>query len=89
MPGMDKFFYSKAWEDYLYWMEHDKKTLKKINDLIKDITRNGNTGIGHPEPLTNTNRFWSRRIDDKNRLVYSIENDRVSIHQCRGHYNDH
>ena len=88
MSGMEKGFQSEAWEDYLYWVEHDKKTLKKINDLIKDIARNGNTGIGHPEPLKNAPGFWSRRIDDKNRLVYTIENDRLVVTQCRGHYTD-
>jgi toxin YoeB len=86
---MGKFFHEKAWEDYLYWMEHDKKTLKKINELIKDIARNGNTGIGHPEPLINANGYWSRQINAKDRLVYKVENQIINIARCRCHYDDH
>lgn len=78
-----------AWEDYLYWQSQDKKTLKRINNLIKDIERNGNQGIGKPEPLKNNLQgYWSRRIDDKNRLVYKISNNELKIVQCRTHYND-
>lgn len=76
-----------AWEDYLYWQTQDKKILKKINQLVKDISRNSFEGIGKPEPLKeNLAGFWSRRIDDEHRLVYAIEGDRVFIISCRGHY---
>ena len=68
---MNKVFTQNGWEDYFYWETEDKKTLKKINALIEDICRNGNQGIGKPEPLTgNLTGFWSRRINDKNRLIY-------------------
>ena len=72
---MDKIWSDDAWEGYLYWQTQDKKTLKKINNLIKDIERNGEkNGIGHPEPLKeNLSGEWSRTIDDKNRLVYHNE----------------
>jgi toxin YoeB len=88
---MGKLLFSDdAWEDYLFWQNQDKKTLKRINVLIKDIERNGNRGIGKPEPLRGELAgFWSRRIDDKNRLVYQILNgDIVEIHTCRSHYGD-
>lgn len=78
-----------AWEDYIYWQTQDKKTLKRINQLLKDIDRNGNLGIGKPEPLKgNLSGYWSRRIDDSNRLVYRILNDKIEILQCRSHYKD-
>ena len=67
----------------------DKKTMFRINDLIKDIVRNGNTGIGKPEPLKHMAGCWSRRINEKNRLIYIIEDGIVTILQCRGHYGDH
>lgn len=78
----------KAWEDYLYWQIQDKKTLKRINNLIKDIQRNAFTGIGKPEPLKNNlSGWWSRRIDDNgNRIVYFVENNIVHIVACKGHY---
>jgi len=77
-------------QDYIYWQTEDKRTLKKINSLISDIIRNGNTGIGHPELLKgDLTGKWSREIDEKNRLIYRILNDeRVVIYQCRGHYSD-
>lgn len=76
-----------AWEDYLYWQIQDKKILKKINQLVKDISRNPFEGIGKPEPLKeNLAGFWSRRIDDEHRIVYAVEGDRVLIISCRGHY---
>lgn len=83
-------FKSKGWNDYIYWQSRDKKTLKRINEIIKDIVRNGNDGIGKPEPLTgDLSGWWSRHIDDTNRLVYRLRgNDIVEISQCRGHYND-
>ena len=82
-------FLPKAWEDYLYWQTQDKKTLRRINQLLQDIVRNGNEGIGKPEPLSSDLAGdWSRRIDEKNRLVYRIKNDRIEIVQCRTHYGD-
>ncbi len=85
---MKKIWDDVAWEDYLYWQTQDKKTLKKINVLIKDIDRNGYEGIGKPEPLTgNWSGYWSRRIDDKNRLIYKIVEETIRIAQCRTHYN--
>lgn len=76
-----------AWEDYLYWQNQDKKTLKRINMLLQDIDRNGYSGIGKPEPLKgNLQGYWSRRIDDVNRLVYRIVDNRIEILQCRSHY---
>lgn len=79
----------RAWNDYLYWQSGDKKTLKRVNILIKDIQRNTFEGIGRPEPLKgNLSGFWSRRIDDVNRIVYYQENDIIYIVSCRGHYND-
>ena len=78
---------SRAWEDYLYWQTQDKKTLKRINTLIKDILRGGTEGIGKPEPLKGNLSGWnSRRIDDANRLVYRIAEDAVIIAACKGHY---
>ena len=86
---MFKSFSDITWEDYCYWINQDKKTLKRINLLLKDIERNGNDGIGKPEPLLgNLNGYWSRRIDDSNRLVYKIENDTIKIVQCRSHYGE-
>ena len=86
---MNKIWQDEAWEDYIYWQTQDKKTLRKINDLIKDIDRNGYTGKGKPEPLKNElSGFWSRRIDDKNRIVYRIVNDVIEIAQCGSHYRD-
>lgn len=82
-------FSDRAWEEYCYWQTQDKKTLKKINQLLLDIKRNGFTGIGKPEPLKdNLSGFWSRRIDDANRLVYKITNDYIEIVQCKGHYDN-
>jgi toxin YoeB len=86
---MNKIWSDKAWEDYLYWQTQDKKTLKRINKLIKDIDRNEYEGIGKPEPLgENYYGFWSRRIDEKNRLVYRIKKNNIEIAQCRTHYGD-
>ena len=79
-----------AWNDYLYWQTQDKKTLKRINQLIKDIDRNGClNGIGKPEPLIgDLQGEYSRRINDKDRLVYHMENGRIDIVHCKGHYGD-
>ena len=82
-------FDEKAFADYLYWQVHDKKTLKRVNALLKDIERNGFEGIGKPEPLKgDLSGYWSRRIDDKNRIVYRIEKDIIKIVQCGSHYRD-
>lgn len=84
---MLKTFSETGWEDYVYWQTEDRKTLKKINDLLKDIDRNGNTGIGKPEPLTgNLSGYWSRRINDKDRLIYKIDQNHIYIIACRYHY---
>ncbi|SFG94202.1 toxin YoeB [Desulfotomaculum arcticum] len=86
---MNKVWSDEAWKDYLYWQKQNKKTLKRINLLIQDIDRNGYDGIGKPEPLgENWSGFWSRRIDEKNRLVYRIQNNNIEIAQCRTHYKD-
>lgn len=80
-------FSESAWEEYCYWQTQDKKTLKRINLLLTDVQRNGFTGLGKPEPLKeNLSGYWSRRIDDVNRSVYKIENDKIEIIQCKGHY---
>lgn len=82
-------FSEEGWEDYLFWQSQDKKTLKRINQLLQDIARNGYDGIGKPEPLReNLSGFWSRRIDGKNRLVYRISEDIIEIVSCRSHYED-
>ncbi len=78
---------SAAWSDYVYWQGQDKKTLKRINVLIKDAMRNPDNGIGKPEELRESlSGFWSRRIDDVNRLVYAIEKEQLVIIACRYHY---
>ncbi|MFI5567681.1 Txe/YoeB family addiction module toxin [Streptomyces sp. NPDC051740] len=80
-------FSSRAWEDYTWWQLQDRKTLKRINTLIADIVRNGNEGIGKPEPLKHGFRgYWSRRINDEHRLVYKVAEDNILIAQCRYHY---
>ena len=81
-------FTDDGWEDYLYWQTQDKKTLKKINRLLKDIQREPFSGEGKPEPLKNKEGDWSRRINEKDRLVYRIEGGDVLIKQCKGHYDD-
>ena len=87
---MNLMFSPRAWYEYTGWQLEDKKTLKRINALIKDIERNGVMhGIGKPEPLTgNLSGEYSRRIDDKNRLVYHMEDGRLNITNCRTHYDD-
>lgn len=77
-----------AWNDYLYWQKQDKKTLKRINALPTDIMRNPFDGIGKPEPLKHQKGYWSRRIDDVNRVVYKVEGDAIAIAAVRGHYDD-
>lgn len=87
---MSKITFAKdAWTEYLYWQSQDKKTLKKINNLLKSIQREPFTGEGKPEPLKDSlNGEWSRRINEKDRLVYMINDDNIVITQCKGHYND-
>lgn len=78
---------AEAWEDYLYWQEADKKTVKKINELIKDASRTPFDGKGKPEPLKhNLAGFWSRRITSEHRLVYAVSDDALLIASCRYHY---
>lgn len=80
-------FTQQAWEDYLFWQQTDKKILKRINALLKDIDRGGFEGLGKPEPLKgDLSGFWSRRIDAEHRLVYRLGKDIVEIISCRGHY---
>jgi len=80
-------FADDAWDDYLYWQQSDKKILKKINRLIKEIQRDPFEGIGEPEPLKyNWSGYWSRRITIEHRLVYKVEDDNLMIAQCRYHY---
>ncbi len=84
---MNKVFSEAAWEDYLYWEQTDKKIFKRINQLIKDIDRNGHEGIGKPEALRHEMQsFWSRRINTEHRLVYAIDENSILIAQCRFHY---
>ena len=80
-------FKESAWKEYLYWQTQDKKTLKRINELIKDISRNPFVGIGKPESLNgNLSKYWSRRIDEQNRIIYAVNNNIVNIYHCKGHY---
>lgn len=84
---MEFKFSSDAWQEYVYWQTQDKKTLRRINELLRDIERGGYEGIGKPEPLKeNFAGFWSRRIDERHRLVYRITGNVCEIVQCRGHY---
>ena len=86
---MIKAWTDEAWEDYTYWQAQDKKTLKRINALLKDIERNGYDGIGKPERLTgDLSAYWSRRIYEQNRIVYRIDSDTIKIVQCGSHYRD-
>lgn len=84
---MKVVFSKNSWEDYTYWLKKDKKILKKINDLRKDIQRNPFSGKGKPEPLKfELQGFWSRRLDREHRLVYRFENDEILIYSCRYFY---
>jgi toxin YoeB len=77
----------EAWDDYCYWQTQDKKTLKRINKIINDVKRSPFEGIGKPEPLKeNLSGFWSRRIDDTNRLVYAVDDNVMTVISCRYHY---
>lgn len=78
---------AEGWEDYLWWQKTDRKTLQRINTLLADIIRNGNEGIGKPEPLRHEfTGYWSRRITEEHRLVYRVSDDAVLIATCRYHY---
>jgi toxin YoeB len=78
---------AEGWEDYLWWQKTDRKTLQRINSLLADIIRNGNEGIGKPEPLRHEfTGYWSRRITEEHRLVYRVSEDAVLIATCRYHY---
>lgn len=80
-------FSSRGWDDSLHWQRTDKKMVKRINDLLKDISRNPHDGIGKPEPLKHAlSGFWSRRINDEHRLVYRVEGDTLKVAQARYHY---
>lgn len=82
-------FVPEAWEQYLYWQTQDKRTLKRINALLKEIVRTPFTGIGKPEALKeNLSGYWSRRIDDTHRLVYAVSDDSIIVIACRFHYDD-
>lgn len=86
---MIKAWTDEAWADFTYWMNQDRKTLKRILQLLKDIDRNGYTEIGNPEPLrSDLAPYWSRRIDACNRLVYRIDGKAIKIVQCGSHYRD-
>lgn len=84
---MKYVFVDESWEDYLYWQKIDKKMLKRINLLIKDISRQPYDGVGKPEPLKHNYRgYWSRRIDGEHRLIYQVREDEIRIVKCRFHY---
>ncbi|HCC34423.1 MAG TPA: Txe/YoeB family addiction module toxin [Ruminococcaceae bacterium] len=84
---MNKIFSENAWNEYQYWVENDKKILKKINELIRDIERGGHAGKGKPEPLKHDlEGYWSCRITEEHRLVYSLDADNIYIAKCRRHY---
>ena len=82
-------FVDCAWEDYLYWQKQDKKKVRRINELIKDIMRTPYQGLGKPEPLIYLySGCWSRRIDGEHRLIYHISKDELNVLKCRFHYNE-
>jgi toxin YoeB len=84
---MNLLWTDEAWEDYRYWQIQDKKTLKRINQIVRDIQRSPYAGIGKPAPLKgDLSGWWSRRIDGANRIVYRLKNDTVEITQSKGHY---
>ena len=84
---MKLIFSDNAWEDYLYWQKTDKKILRRINNLIKDIKRNPFEGVGKPEPLKHAlSGYWSRRINDEHRIVYKAFSNTILIAQLRYHY---
>jgi toxin YoeB len=80
-------FVDESWEDYLHWQQTDRKMLKRINELLKDISRTPFTGLGKPEPLKHRYKgFWSRRIDSEHRLIYQVRGEDLLIAKCRFHY---
>jgi toxin YoeB len=84
---MRYIFTDESWEDYLYWQHSDKKKLKKINDLLKEIARSPFDGLGKPEPLKHQYAgFWARRIDEEHQLIYKYEEETIFIAKCRFHY---
>jgi toxin YoeB len=84
---MRYIFAEESWEDYLYWQKTDPKKVKRINELLKDISRNPFEGIGKPEPLRyKYSGFWSRRIDEEHRLIYQVRDQDILIAKCRYHY---
>nr|DAM73758.1 MAG TPA: YoeB-like toxin [Caudoviricetes sp.]DAW26346.1 MAG TPA: YoeB-like toxin [Caudoviricetes sp.] len=86
---MNKMFSDNAWQDFLLWMREDRKTAKKIASLLADIERNGNEGLGKPESLKgNLSGYWSRRISEKDRLIYRFDETTIYIAACKGHYGD-
>ena len=86
---MKKLWTDRAWSEYLDWQDEDKKTLRKLNKLIKDIERSPYEGIGKPESLKhNLSGWWSRQIDETNRIVYRLKDNNLEISQCKGHYDD-
>ena len=86
---MNKLFSDEAWNDLMEWWRTDRKTIKRIADLLKDIERNGHEGIGKPEPLRHELLgYWSRRINEKDRLIYRLDNETIYIAACKSHYGD-
>jgi len=84
---MKLIFVEESWEDYLYWQQVDRIMLKRINELLKDISRNPYSGIGKPEALKYKYKgFWSRRSNDQHRLIYQVKEDEILIAKCRFHY---
>ena len=84
---MTKVFSDEAWDDYQFWIREDRKTLAKVNKLIKDIERNPFDGLGKPEPLIGElSGYWSRRINEKDRIIYSVTSDSILLLACRTHY---
>ncbi len=84
---MNKFFTDESWADYVFWQENDKRFIKRINELIKEIERSPFTSIGKPEPLKHhLSGYWSRRINEEHRLIYRVDQDRMIILSCRYHY---
>ena len=84
---MKYIFVDESWEDYLYWQKTNTKILKRINEILKDIARNPQSGIGKPERLEYKYKgFWSRRIDQEHRLIYRVKDDEILIAKCRFHY---
>ncbi len=86
---MNKVFSDEGWADYRFWQTQEKKTLKRISTLLQDSDHKKHQGIGNPEPFKGVQGYWSRRINEKDRLVYKIADSEILIAQCRTHYGDH